>query len=310
MKGFLLLPAILIAIILVSGCTIPGTDIEIPWFGGQQTVEYKDDIIIIKALDVTPGKEVKPGQALTLYADIQNLEEPRFGGEGIEVTVELYDYCTTLFSSVDVKCPEGSGLGAKCENIEMRPQEITSIEWVLTPKTDIKLKTPCTLKVKVTYHYETRVVTQITFIAENELNSRVRRGEPWRITGSSVIGYGPAKPYLVVESQQPVSDSENVWGYISLTIKNVGYGYVKNSQIEKNIEIEHENFLDMELAKEGGGTCKFEKTPIKLINKQSSPLLCRVKPSGVVEIEQTYDMEANIEYDYEFRKSVRVTVTP
>lgn len=299
----------LLAIMLVSGCTIPGTDIDIPWFGGQQTVEYTDDVIIIKALEVTPGKEVKPGQALTLYADVQNLEEPRLGGEGIEVTVELYDYCTTLFSSVSVKCPGGSGSGTKCENVEMQPQEISSIEWILTPKgpKDIKLKTPCTLKVKVTYSYKTKVVTQITFIDENELNSRVRRGEPWKITGSSVIGYGPVKPYLVVESQQPIS--ENVWGYTSLTIKNVGYGYVRDSEIKNNVEIEHEN-LDMELAKEGGGECKFETTPIKLVNKQSSQLLCKIKSSGDIEIEQTYDMKADIEYDYEFRKSISITVSP
>ena len=95
-----------------------------------------------------------------------------------------------------------------------------------------------------------------------------------------------------------------------MTIKNVGYGYVPDSEINKeNVEIKHTN-LEMKLAKEGGGSCEFEKTPIELINKQSSPLLCKVKSSGDVEIEQTYDMEADIQYDYEFRKSIRVTVSP
>jgi len=302
------------AIIMVSGCTLPGTDINIPIPGlnGQKTVEYKDDVIIIKGLQLTPGTEVKPGQTLTLYADIQNLEEPRFGGKEIEnVNVELYDYCTTLFDRVTVKCPKGSSASgaAKCENIKMMPQEITTVEWILTPKSDIKLKTGCILKVKVTYKYETKVVTQITFINEDELNSRVRRGESWTITGSSVIGYGPVKPYLVVESQQPISDAENVWGYVSLTIKNVGYGYVSKSEIKENVKIKHDN-LKMELAKEGGGTCEFEKTPIKLINKQSSPLMCRVRPEHDVEIEQTYDMETSIKYDYEFRKTIRIRVSP
>lgn len=306
MKGLLLLPAVLAAVVLVSGCTIPGTGIEIPWFNGQQTVEYTDDIIIIKGLEVTPGKDVRPGQALTLYADIQNLEDPRLGGERIEdVRIELYDYCTTLFDSVVLSetCSRRDG---KVCIIDMQPREINTIEWILTPKTDIRLQTPCTLKVKVTYPYETRVVTQITFIDENELNSRVRRGESWKITGSSVIGYGPVKPYLVVESQQPVS--EEVGGYTSLTIKNVGYGYVQNSRISENVEIKHEN-LEMELVKEGGGSCEFQM-PINLINKQSSPLLCTVKSRDDIGIEQTYDMEANIKYDYEFRKSIRVTVSP
>ncbi|UCD07531.1 MAG: hypothetical protein JSW41_00980, partial [Candidatus Aenigmatarchaeota archaeon] len=131
MKALLLLPSVLAAIILVSGCTIPGTDINIPipGFGGQQTVEYKDDVIIIKTLQTTPGTEVKPGQALTLYADIQTIEEPRLGGEETPIAIELYDYCTTLFSSVSVKCPSGSSSGKnKCENIEMQPQEISTIE--------------------------------------------------------------------------------------------------------------------------------------------------------------------------------------
>jgi hypothetical protein len=299
MRGVLLLPVALAAVVLASGCTIPGTDIEIPipfLGGGQEVVEYKDDIIIIKSLQVTPGTEVKPGQALTLYADIQNIQETMAGGEKVSATVELYDYCLNMFSVE----------GENPETIDMQPREISSVEWVLTPKADIKLKTPCTLKVKVTYHYTTRVVTQITFVDENELNSRVRRGESWRISGSSVIGYGPVKPYLTVESQQPIS--ENVNGFISLTIKNVGNGFVKNSKIGNDVKIEEEK-LKIELAKEGGGGCVF-KAPIDLINKQSYPLMCTVKPPGDISIEQTYDMKAEVEYDYEFRKDIRVTVNP
>jgi len=333
--------AALVALVLtVSGCTIPGTDIVIPGIPnifGPGTIDYTNDIIIIKGLQVTPQAKVKAGQTLTLYADIQNLQDPQLAESGkVPVSVELYDYCTSLF---EVEPSQQSGAeiigteGTKGFSFSMSPQEIKTVSWRLTPRGDIKLTTPCELKVKVSYAHTTRTVTSVTFINPKELEGRIRRGEAWQVKGATTRGYGPVKAFVEVETQQPVPADESTPAQLSITIKNVGQGYVKNS------EIPHDSFsIDPPDGLEWGeGGCDFPDGPIQIIRKQSTPLFCSVRPTGEVDVEQTYDIVATVgldydedyrsatrdytiepeytpsgaeQYEYEFRKTINVQVEP
>ncbi|MEM5871580.1 MAG: hypothetical protein QW051_01770, partial [Candidatus Aenigmatarchaeota archaeon] len=84
-------------LIFTSGCTIPGTDIEIPFlpdiFGGGMSVkEQRDDVIIIDKLDALPSKTVRSGQTIRLRAVIKNLQQPVYSPID-NVTIQLYNYC-------------------------------------------------------------------------------------------------------------------------------------------------------------------------------------------------------------------------
>ncbi len=288
-KTTLLLP--LIFIILISGCTIPFLNIEMPWFGNG-AVEYEDDIIIIKNIRPSPSASIVSGQTLTVYADIQNIEAA--GGETKKVSVSMYDYCTNLFEK---KSCEAGAEKKDCENIELLPRQTKQIKWELIAK-DVNLKVPCDLKVKVTYEHETETITQITFIDPAVLDVRIQNQEPWQIQGSSAIGYGPVKPYLKVETQQPVSAGTDA--PVSLQIKNLGHGYVENSAIKEIGPIEGEGLSI---------NCNPSDDYKQLINKQSSKYFCTVKKDNV-DIEQTFDLRTKIKYNYEFRKTTKVYVEP
>jgi hypothetical protein len=303
------LVSLTLLVLAVSGGTIPGTDIVIPWISGGSTIDYTNDIIIIKSLQAVPGTTVKAGQTLTLYADIQNVQDPEKAADEIvkDVKAELYDHCTNLFDRVEPN--------EECRDLfVMSPQEIKQCYWTLTPREDVNLITPCELKVKVSYPHETRTVTSITFIDATELENRIRRGEPWQTGGSTTRGYGPVKVFLDVETQQPVPDSDSGEGAtasVSMKIRNVGQGYVKDSAIEQG-EFIPPYFTGGLWWKDG---CDFnyqqinDITGIKMVRKESTPKFCNVIAPDV-DIEQTYDMNTAVKYSYEFRKSVHVQIEP
>ena len=158
-------------------------------------------------------------------------------------------------------------------------------------------------------------MTSITFIEAEELESRIRRGESWQISGSTTRGYGPVKAFVEVETQQPVPS--NTQASVSVTIKNVGQGYIKDSAIKSG------NFgirLDGGPTWADSGSCEFEyqevsidgsdTDAIKIIRKESTPLFCKVKEFSSFDIEQTYDINAWVKYDYEFRRSLNIQIEP
>ena len=307
-KPLLLIP--LACILLISGCTVPGLGIQIPFLPdlfGPPTVEYENDIVVIRNLQAIPAITVKSGQPLTLYADIENLDRPE-KNPLTAVSVELFDYCVNLFT-IEPRCPAGDGTITTtegCNFTQFFPKEIKTVSWILTPK-DIDLEQQCELKVRVRYPYTTNAVTQISFIDAAELSNRIRRGEPYHISGFEARSEGPVKPYLHVESQQPVSDDSV--GQISLQAKNVGFGFVQGSQLAQDAVVAHDK-VELDLLPDGGD-CRLNATQRKLINKETPPIFCRASYDVPPEIaETTFNLEASVTYAYEFRKSLVVKVVP
>ncbi len=294
----LLLP---ILALLVSGCTIPGLDWLFP--GGGVTYEGSIDVIAITSATPIPAA-VSAGQSTTIYADVQNLQEP--GKEPIDIDVKLYDYCENLFELEGD--PEYTGE-------RLLPQQVKTFKWKLRAEEDVKLKTTCVMKVRVIYSYNTNVITQITFMDKDELESRIRRGENWRITPAQpTVGEGPVKPYLIVEDQQPISVDPmgQDTARVSMQIKNVGSGFISgNGKIDQDmIEIEPlPSGLDWK-----GEQCSYpfndEKDGVELIKKESAKRYCEIRPSPV-EIQKTYTLRGWVEYAYEFRRdNINVIVSP
>jgi hypothetical protein len=309
---FLTLPLVLVFV--TSGCTIPGTSINIPFlpdiFGSSQ-IQYTDDIIIIRNLQVTPAATVNEKQPLTVYADIQNIGKPGMANTKT-VSIIMYDYCSNLFQTPTAQCSGGAqaeaGIGCK---IDLLPQETKTVRWQLTPN-NINLATSCTLKLRAAYEHETETVTQMTFIDAQELAAKIRRGESWQRQGTSVIGEGPVKPYLSVEGQQPVSDDTQ--GSISLKVKNVGHGFVINSKVsDGNLNVPESQGLTVKCGDQTttGGKIDIPPNYRILIGAESSPLLCTVTADkNEIALEQTFDLSAKIKYAYEFRAETKVTIQP
>jgi hypothetical protein len=283
-------------ILLISGCTIPLLNIDIPWFNGD--VSYENDIIIIKSLEAVPV-EISPGQTTKIIGYIENK-----GSEPIEgVTVELYDYCPGVLKP----------MGDEAIPIDkLLPKEIKQITWRLKAE-DIKLRTICPkdgVKVRVTYHYETNSETTISFMDASEMQRRIEEGKFKTKQSYTVLGEGPVKPVLKVEDVQPISTDSGKTA-VSLKIENRGNGFVKDSTVQvEDVKGSPDSNLASEIWQ-----CLEERnsTTIRLIRKESPKIICQeinIPQKATGQIDYTEYITVKIKYDYEFRRNVVVIVKP
>jgi hypothetical protein len=351
MKGLLLTP--LIAVMLTSGCTsIPGLDgICIPFLTCGNVVEYPDDVIVIKSLDALPQK-ASPGQQIRLVAYIQNtgkdpVPQDDFRGFMTQgISADLYDFCQGIFDVASVNCGDQQITGStmqntECNNIKLLPGEIKEIGWTLKASQDVKLRTECDLKVSVNYPYKTTSLTMITFIDYQEMQRQLNEGTLRKRESYIVTGYGPVKPTITVEDQQPIPVQQNEPGrtVVSLKIRNAGNGFLcrQGGTSEQNIvcdgklpniniKIEGIGYdSGLTYSSEPGATCAFPShisgtlmgppSPyefITLIRGESPPLLCQIEISDNVNIpkETTKHITTEIEYLYEFRDEINVVIEP
>lgn len=336
-------------IVFISGCTSP---ICLPFLPCGNVVEYEDDIVVVKSLDALP-QTVSPGQQIRLIAYIQNLGKDsvpqkegqnkltKITGENQKIFVNLYDYCKGLFSDVKVSC-DGSqpqdckDEQCKCSIVELLPGQVKEIDWTLKAGSSeqVPLRTECDLKVSVTYPYKTTSLTEISFIDYAEMQNRLNEGTFRKKESYIVSGYGPIKPWITVEDQQPIPVQQGQAGrtVISLQIKNSGSGYlcrlndtssntvVCDSKIPKeNVEVSGIGG-DSRLEYVTGGTCTLEssgsiaspKSDVTLIKKESPPLLCEIELKEDVNLpkETTKYVTTTAEYLYEFRKELKVIIEP
>lgn len=341
-KLFLLLPIVLI--VFTSGCTSLPFCIPFLNIGNCGVVEFEDDIIVISSLEALP-QTVSPGQQIRVVTYVQNTGKdkvPQTQGataldkikDNRKVTVNMYDYCKGLFQDVGVECEgtitdcnDNNNEGCKCEISQMLPGQTKEVSWILKAGNteDVPLKTTCDLKIAVTYPYKTTSLTDITFIDYSYMQHQINQGT-FRKKGSYIVaGYGPIKPVITVEDQQPipVQDKEAGKTVISLGVKDGGNGYlcresggevICDSKIPKdNIEIMG---IDGNLQYSAGGECVFNggdlEDDVTLINKKSPGMICEIELDSGVNLpkETTEHITTSVEYLYEFRKDIKVTIEP
>ncbi|MBL7205968.1 MAG: hypothetical protein ISS36_00035 [Candidatus Aenigmarchaeota archaeon] len=314
----------LVSVILVSGCVIPGTSIEIPGlpdiFGVQSE---KSDVITIKSLNAYPSK-ITSSQEIRLIAYIENSGKETVGNLDVRgesgVTINLYDYCVGLFEieDGDINCPSGSEkLNSDTEKGCWIPKflalETKEVDWILKPR-EVELETPCDVKVSVTYPYETVSLTTIHFINENEYQRQLEEGSFKSRSSSIIQGEGPIKALLKVLDQQPIPTTRDIFAS-SLEVSNKGSGFVAvKDDGEKRDHMIFLESLKYDNSDEKDVCFKdiFEDNDyqIQLIQgRTSSKMTCELKQPTGVEKELTKTAEINIKYLYELRKEKKVSVT-
>ena len=319
--------SVLVLTVFVSGCTMPGTDIQLPCFPpfcGTQVIEERADIVTIKSLNIFPSKAA-PGQQVRLVAYIQNMDKhdkiPQPGlGSNEKISVELYDYCEGMFNNIEVSCDgTQNNHKKKCEGIELLPQEIKEIDWTMTVA-DLPLKTQCELKVRVHYPYKTTSMTTVYFINHDEMQRQLEEGTFRQRDSLISKGPGPIKAYLTLLDQQPIpiKDKEGT-SALSLEIENRGDGFPKKTNDGgKKYDILKDKVtlkLPEQFKLQTNGNCGFQnnkpKESINLIKGKSSKIVCPVNFKNMnVPLESSMHMTVDVEYGYEFRKSVLFRVEP
>ncbi len=232
----LLLPIIMV-LVIVSGCTIPGTTIEIPFipnFFGPNIQEETHDVIVIQSLQAIPSTEVRSGQTVTLRAFIKDQQNPEMGPKGnvkivLYNTCELFDVDTrssfcTMGKEVIMQKDQTSG-AYYCTIEKMFPQSTAVAEWSLKAR-DVKVQTPCRVGIMAQYTYFTPTTYKVTFINKQELERLVTQGKSAGVGGlEGVAGEGPVKSYMEIPNQPIVYDiNEGGSGILSFWIENKGVG--------------------------------------------------------------------------------------
>ncbi|UCD07101.1 MAG: hypothetical protein JSW41_04700 [Candidatus Aenigmatarchaeota archaeon] len=352
-KLLLLIPVVFV--VLISGCTSPVCIPFLPFIPCDGAVEFPDDVVVIKSLDALP-QTVSPGQQIKLIAYIQNVgKEPvpqtegqskleRIPQQNQKITVDLYDYCEGLFSEVKVKCGGGEkdckNQPCLCDVTKLLPGQVKDVTWTLKAgdRDQVPLKTECDLKISVTYPYKTISMTDIHFIDYHEMQNRLNEGTFRSKVSYIVSGYGPVKPRITVEDEQPipVQQGQNGRTVIALRIKNSGKGYlcrpnetkvtkvICDSKIpESYVKVDGiETGVGTKLYYTEGGSCAFKDFGqqalsggdkfVTLINKESPPFICDIELRENVNLpkETTKHVTTKIEYMYEFRKELKIVIEP
>ncbi len=229
------------------------------------------------------------------------------------ITVSLFDYCTDLFTveAAPDKANSVSCSGASCTISKLLPKEIVEIRWTLKPR-DVKLTTKCNLKVAVAYDYRTSSLTTMHFIDPSEFQRMLDRGQTPSDQSFISVGEGPLKGYLEVKDKQPIVANQG--GTIiqtSMIIENKGAGFLaspddKPPHVSKIEIVAPGNGLQVE-----SGKCKAQDAPpgdIRLIKGTSTLLPCQLKMTESVAKETTRQVLVHVDYRYEFREDVDVTI--
>jgi hypothetical protein len=323
-----LLPFMLVFVVLSSGCTIPVLNIEIPGlpeipgFGGPTVVQYEHDIVIMTSLEAVPN-EIDAGQSAKLITYVNNK-----GDKPVEnVVVELYDYCSGLFTPEITTCRDNKAGPTKCEIKKLLAGQTIPVVWTLKQEGEVKLKTICPpdgMKVLVKYPYKTSSLTTISFISETELQRSLEE-RTYKTTASYIVtGQGPIKPYITVEDKQPVPVFKGARTVLALQVSNKGTGQLASEASKDNTKIIAIPRANVKITNlDSGGElkpaddCPFKSgspdDDVRLIGKDSSKMICKVDISsldGKVTKTTTKHVEVSVEYEYIFTKSVPITVNP
>ena len=348
MKGVVLL-FFLVGVVAISGCTIPGTDIEIPgipdFLGGLGGAKGKADVVVITELKAYPEK-VEAGETVKLIALVQNKGKEAFdvvtektvfddvaqavpAAENKKMTVMLYDSCSGLLEVLDDKGAKKTDAleVPRTTSTTIQPQEIAQFEWNLKAGGP-PVQTKCDLRVMVKYGFVTQSATSITFIDRDEY-ARQLQDNSFRTTSSTTtIGDGPIRTYLTVEDRQPVPANTNA--KIELQLKEEGSGFaafVKGTDVAgktKDVHFKKESVVvkmpGLAIADENKDSCFLSESGDKfvlkndetLLREKSAPLRCAIKITDTKTVlkELTKLMTVEAKYVYELRKEVKVTVEP
>jgi hypothetical protein len=318
MKKSVLLAIPIIFVVLTSGCAIPGTDINLDIFNifGTKTVEFENDMVIIKDLQAVPSSTIRSGQSINVYAYVQNRQKPE--NDPHEVTVQLYNDCGLY--SVSTICPANSnnGVDEKSCTFTMYPQSTQTVQWKLTAE-NVNVETECELGFLVKYDYTTYTTSSITFVNQRELENLILQGKQFNEKGTIIAGEGPVKPYVEIAGQPIQVDTDKQGeeagsAVATFWVENKGSGELLGNTI-KTVDIHEEPMLNkLNGTEECNPTQSSEKRknpePVKLIGKESPKYSCEIslKNTPEVQISKTYQISTKIEYTYKFIKKLKTTI--
>jgi len=294
----------ILLIVFISGCI--NSPLEIPnLYITEEKKEETSDILTIESIETLPKPPIFSGDSFLFYFIIKNKDDTKTIKN---VKVILFDPSVFKVSSEADKCSEAS----PCSLMPL-DQKIISFNLTAPKKEDIgNVEINPKISFRVLYTLEGSTYYDVIGINLDELAKYQQAGKSLSLTRNKIITSGPIKIDAELINAEAVIAGKN--GRLKFVIRNTGTGSLLNNAIGKNdlkidfagLEVSH----DMEDIFSCSSNICTNKEEIKLIGKESPPLLFTIKMPGNIEIWKTFTINARINYTYETRGYKEITVTP
>ena len=302
---------ILISVLLVSGCTYLPFDIPFLDSGGPNVTKLGPDVIVIQNINVIPSTSIRPSDSFSVYYEVKNQDENEMISD---VKYHLYDTGLCKFQPL-----EGGDDPTSLTTLgDFAPSETKLVEWNFqAPSADdiAHLRLNCPIKFKVNYPYQARSQIDVVVIDEDRLRDLQRAGEDVIHIPTLSMGRGPIKIYFDFGNTLPVRENSNLSVYVKVKNEGVGsFGEIPTEGKTLNIHTDCNliiSCLDDYFACTGT-LCVNILKPIPLINKETFEIRCllQVPPGMDIEMEKTFYIYAELDYDYDVLGEVNVGVNP
>ncbi|MEM5813199.1 MAG: hypothetical protein QXU71_02470 [Candidatus Aenigmatarchaeota archaeon] len=300
-----IMQAIIISLTIVvffSGCTriqLPNLIVE------EKKVEETSDILKIENIETIPKPPIFSSDSFTLYFTIRNSDSEKTIKD---IKINIFDPSVFKIEKEGEKCTNAMPcsllpLDQKIIEFQLKAperEEIASVE--ITPKVSFK----------VSFSMEARTLYDVVVVNLEELTKYQQAGKTLEVSRNKILSSGPMKIDIELLNADAVIAGKT--GKLKFVIKNSGTGYLVDNVIKKgsltidmsNFEVEH----DMkDLFSCSGGICS-NTDDIKIIGKESAPMLFTIKAPSNIELWKTFTIVTKMNYTYELRGNKDIKVIP
>lgn len=301
-KNSILILFSLVFVVFFSGCTtiqLPNLVVE------EKKVEEATDILKIENIETIPKPPIFSGDSFTLYFIIRNSDKEKTIKD---IKISVFDPSVFKIEKEEEKCTNATPcsllpLDQKIIEFQLRApkkEDIASVE--ITPKVSFK----------VGFSMEATTLYDVVVINLEELTRYQEGGKTLEVSRNKIISSGPMKIDVELINSEAVIAGKR--GKLKFLIKNSGSGYLVDNVIKKgsltidmsNFEVEH----DMkDLFSCSGGVCS-NIDDIKIIGKESAPMLFTIKAPTNIELWKTFTIVAKMNYSYELRGNKDIKIIP
>ena len=289
MRDFVWITAIIFSLILLAGCTIPGTNIELPEPGGGTTTTTIPGGGVIRSTEVsgveleitTSPSTIYEESSFTLMATVKNLGSETAKDVTIQAAKESGDF--TLDESE-------KSLGDLEPPIKERIIP-TYQTWDVTAG-----KRSGKINVRVKYSYSTKTAADIQIYDLDKLKMNKDLMEEAQSSPGILSFEGSKAPVKVsVQDAGPYYyTSTHTRDKIIFSIENVGNGIVKDNKIKTTIKI-------------GDSYCKNgEDVDLKFVG--STEIICDFDLPKPTDYKTTIPFDVSLEYSYEITGSKSIQI--
>lgn len=297
-------------VLLVCGCT----------GGGQRPVSMNPgtDGVVITSFD-SDYPEIESEEYLELLLEAQNMGD----AQATNIVAEIFNYDGFIVSD-ERKSLHDDSLAPPLESI---PGEIGDVSWTLqAPFVETNMINPIDLGVRLFYEYETRCMSDIIVINEDEWKARTREGGEILVGGSASTA-GPVSLTIETTRQPVILRGSETKFLVRIGVENVGDGRVYDStEIDNNYGYLQSTELVLPVGLRAvPGECDYEgassyetrdvltitdPSRLKLRKSLEKAYSCRLEvPESKVHVLQTFKIIAGAKYAYAIDDIIHVEVT-